>query len=1105
MKNFMKVSLVGLISLVACATPNPASEQPSNLERRVLGVVDVDFSIDNGIVTAKTKFNPSPAIQLQTGPPVTSYTAITVDRAFTGRIDYSPTRQRFISSNFRVTNKTNAAFSNLTLYGVERTASIGNTALSGLAREDGSAVPNVVDVSRTMKPNHGMRINTSSLSLEVDPDKADFQAISNTDASSIATANPAFLSSFNILNVLSYGFSARNFNTSGNRRAIAANGGQGQVTIALNYPLATNTFDNPSRWSWSFLVVDEPTTRVTRSLEEGISTTPVANRALATGITPTSVVLMARNPTPLPNTVVDSVPSAPYNTIKLGYTDVKTASFPTYISEDFVIWVQANASPGGNGSSGLPFQTIQEGVNAADIAGGDVIRVRNGTYSGAVTIDRSVQIYGPVSSTDGRDPSRCVTGPCATDANITGLVQVTATAPVTIAGFRFFDNSPQGVAASVFLLDVTTVQNHLIENNVFYRDGTTVAETSPGSGVYAFVGGGSPNKQVGAIRTAEDNTVSTKEIVIQKNRISGNPVNASGYYANKSWGASVAPAVSIGGGTGGKLDFKDNTIDSARAAMYINKPNANHKVTNNVFKDNATGFGLATVSITSLSITGNTFSTTSNVPTPPANRQLDRKEATYFNLRNAVPNTFTLTASNNTYDGNLPSAMTNTQLFDLEDQTDHRIDSAGWGLVRFKPTSLYFTPQSCSTDPVCAAGIADPQRAIDAANSGDTIYIETGTYNNQLSIAKNLTVVGEGAGTIIQAPVGLALALNGGAANNANLVDINGAITVSLDMIKVQGPHTRAVGACNASMKLNRGISISGGAGVTITNSYVDSIRDTALFNCVNQGVGIQVAASSSLNLSSSEITNFQSNGILVTGASSTAIIDNNLIQGNTTNPVTSRGIEIAAGGATTISNNIIQNALCPTCTGQDLGIGVLVRTNSLVTITGNTIANNDLGVNARGSGLNLVISNNAVNANLSAGARFFSNGGLFDVPASGNVTFNSNTIVGPTIPGTSVCFGAETNALAAASLVVTGTGNKISKCNFALDLKDTVTLDLNTINLSLQSGNIDGVIRDMVNVGVPAPDLVNNWWVTIVGPLPANIPTLIGAANTTPVAVAPF
>jgi nitrous oxidase accessory protein NosD len=1075
------LSLIGIAFLASCTTQTLV-QPPLQSQRKVLGVVNFDFSLVDNVLVSKARFSGTAGVSSQVAPVPGIYpdNAVSFERIFAGRTDYNRTQQRFLFSTFKMTNKSGGPLNNLTFYGIERGAtSIGGTAFTSLRKEDGTSVADPVTRAREIKPNHGMRIDTPTLSLQVEQSRADFQAISSTESDAIqALIPPALVTAKGITDVLDYGFVVRNPNGVTNKRLLA-NDESGQLTVSFNFPLLPAAFDSVALWSWSFLVVDEPVTRVTRSLEE-LNTADVANRAQATGVVGAEVALMGRSLASIPTTATATdTPLTAYTgaTLKqLPFNDVRIATFPTFISDFGVIWVQANASVGGNGSPGLPFRTIQEGIDAAEA--GDVIRVRSGTYPDAVLVNKGVSIYGPASSTDGRDLSRCVngTGPtCASDAKITGtiVIDTPAAEAVTLSGFRIEDNGFDAVNTRL-AISVVTNENVTIENNVFYRDGANPVDVHPSGFALA-----APSR---AIST---NPSATGSLVIRKNRITGNP--STGLFRGKSWDRGVW-------NDGGvyAANISDNNIDLVRTAINLEAPTAAHVITGNVFTDNGSGISVGTPSDLTLSLGGNEFS--SSFP------------STYLNLQN-TPNglVINVSPSTNKFDGVFPNVMTRSQLFALENRILHRVDKGCGGLARVIAANLYITPNSFQGGGCGATTTANIQRAIDVPGSGDTVQIEAGTYTNQLTIAENISFVGDGATTIIQAPAGTALVVNGGSSNNANLIDISTG-TVSMDMLKIQGPHTRGAGTCNSNIKLNRGISVSGGASLTMTNSFVDSIRDTALFNCANQGVGIQVGASSSLNLSSSEITNFQSTGVFVTGAGSSAIIDDTLIQGNLSNPVTSRGIEVASSGVATITNNTIENVRCPSCgSNEDVGIGILLRTTGLVTITGNAIEDNELGINARGAGLNLAINNNTFTGNLDAGVRFFANDTFLATPASGNVTFDSNMMVGPVIPGTSVCFDAETNVAAGANLVITGTGNKISKCNFAIDINDTFTGDLNTINLSLQSGNIDGVTRDMVNSGAPAPDLVNNWWVTTVGPLPLNIPTLIGLANTAPLAVAPF
>lgn len=96
------------------------------------------------------------------------------------------------------------------------------------------------------------------------------------------------------------------------------------------------------------------------------------------------------------------------------------------------VWVDAAAADGGDGSPDRPFQTIQEGADAAGALGGGTVAVAEGTYPGtlALTADhRDVEVVGRcselvrVDATGSRDdyPGVALEGSRNTKAAIAGL------------------------------------------------------------------------------------------------------------------------------------------------------------------------------------------------------------------------------------------------------------------------------------------------------------------------------------------------------------------------------------------------------------------------------------------------------------------------------------------------------------------------------------------------------------------------------------------------------------------------------------------------------------------------------------------------------------
>ena len=184
------------------------------------------------------------------------------------------------------------------------------------------------------------------------------------------------------------------------------------------------------------------------------------------------------------------------------------------------------------------------------------------------------------------------------------------------------------------------------------------------------------------------------------------------------------------------------------------------------------------------------------------------------------------------------------------------------------------------------------QSAVNAASPGDTVSVLSGTYVEQVVIAKDLQFKGAGASaTMIQAPPTLVptefVDLQGHPFTA--IVEITDGSHVSMSGFTVMGP---VVGICdpqNPSKRLSRagGIRVTESATLDLRDSHVTHIRDNPLGLCAS-GVGINIGISPSptpsvghATITNVTIDDYEFDGIGVSSApGTTAVISDNTITG---------------------------------------------------------------------------------------------------------------------------------------------------------------------------------------------------------------------------------
>jgi parallel beta-helix repeat protein len=238
--------------------------------------------------------------------------------------------------------------------------------------------------------------------------------------------------------------------------------------------------------------------------------------------------------------------------------------------------------------------------------------------------------------------------------------------------------------------------------------------------------------------------------------------------------------------------------------------------------------------------------------------------------------------------------------------------------------------------------------AMNAANPGDTVLVDPGTYTEQVFITKDrIKLIGVNQQAIIQAPAALA-------PNTFALGDVKGAEHVTIENLTVEGPY--AGGFTNVGgflLGLHAGIFVENGGSAEIEHNHVTQIADQTLNNTTRDGFAILIGSQSNvLNTTGSAVVidnvidNYQSAGIDVTEVGSSALIAGNTIQGlsaaQSGQVLQQLGIVVGDGAKAVVFDNEVSSNLG----GNGLGI-YLFHPGTDVTLINNEFNNNSYGIYA--------------------------------------------------------------------------------------------------------------------------------------------------------------
>jgi nitrous oxidase accessory protein NosD len=217
--------------------------------------------------------------------------------------------------------------------------------------------------------------------------------------------------------------------------------------------------------------------------------------------------------------------------------------------------------------------------------------------------------------------------------------------------------------------------------------------------------------------------------------------------------------------------------------------------------------------------------------------------------------------------------------------------------------------------PACPdAQFSTIQAAVDAASSGTVIRICPGTYPEQVSITKPLSLHGE-SGVVIE-PSTVAQNATGTASGQPLAAIILVADTTDVDIrdVIVDGANN-GIGGCSPDLI---GVLYQNASG-EIMRVAVRNVKLTPSLNGCQSGSAILIQSGggkvSKVDVEDSSIHDYQKNGITANEVGTEARIENNVVTGvGPTGGAAQNGIQVGFGAEGSISRNTVANHIWSTC-----------------------------------------------------------------------------------------------------------------------------------------------------------------------------------------------
>ena len=264
-----------------------------------------------------------------------------------------------------------------------------------------------------------------------------------------------------------------------------------------------------------------------------------------------------------------------------------------------------------------------------------------------------------------------------------------------------------------------------------------------------------------------------------------------------------------------------------------------------------------------------------------------------------------------------------------------------------------------ATSVSCSGTYMTIQAAVTAARPGDTINVCNGTYDEQVSVTKQLTIRGIDSNQMNQAIIMPTNAVANSTSTTtgnpiAAIVLVNGTASVNLSNLTVDG-SANGINGCAPTLV---GVYYRNSSGTADSLAVRNIKLGTGLEGC-QSGLGVFVQTGtgnqSKVTVSNCSVHDYQKNGITANEVGTNATIKGNDVAGIGATPnIAQNGIQVADGAVGMIDSNFVLNHIYSQCTDPNTcgaaSINILVATSNGVKVTHNTVGNSQVNIYYEGN-----------------------------------------------------------------------------------------------------------------------------------------------------------